>query len=199
MPASPESKRSRRPCRAFLRRSCRGGGFTLIELIFVLALLAIGALFVASRMGAFIRGRALNFEARRLLSLSHYAQSRAVAEGVPIVLWVNAKDSTYGIAIQSTFGTTGDDDIDVHAVSYTAESSVTLEAATGPSSAVSEQEDERLGVTEGLAAIRFNPDGFFDESSVIKITLRQGTEAGLELVQTANRLAYEIRPASNAD
>lgn len=199
MPASPESRRSRRRGRAFLRRHRRGGGFTLIELIFVLALLAIGALFVASRMGAFIRGRALNFEARRLLSLSHYAQSRAVAEGVPIVLWVNAKDSTYGIAIQSTFGTTGDDDIDVHAVSYTAESSVTLEAATGPSSAVSEQEDERLGVTEGLAAIRFNPDGFFDESSVIKITLRQGTEAGLELVQTANRLAYEIRPASNAD
>lgn len=199
MPASRQSNRSRRPRRACLRRIRSGGGFTLIELIFVLALLAIGALFVASRMGAFIRGRALNFEARRMLSLSHYAQSRAIAEGVPIILWVNAKDSTYGIAIQSTYGTTDENEVDVHAVSYTAESSLTLEAPTGLTAAVSEQEDEQLGLTEGLAAIRFNPDGFFDQSSVTKITLRQGTEAGLELVQTANRLAYEIRPASNAE
>ena len=46
--------------------------------------------------------------------------------------------------------------------------------------------------------IRFTPDGFYDASSVRKIILRQGegNENALEVVQTANRLGYEIRPAT---
>jgi prepilin-type N-terminal cleavage/methylation domain-containing protein len=172
-------------------------GFTLIELIFVLALLAISAAFVASRMGSFFRGRALNFEARRMLSLTHYAQSRAVSEGVPVILWINPASSSYGLTVQSSFN---DPDGDTHAVKYSVESSLRLETPQGVVAAVSEQDDEKLGITtDGLSFIRFTPDGFFDDSSVSKITIRQGAEAGLELVPTVNRLGYEIRPASNAD
>src|SRR5690349_9721534 len=71
--------------------------FTLVELILVLVLLAITASLVGTNMGSFFRGRALNFEARRMLSLAHYAQSRAVSEGVPMVLWVNPSTATYGL------------------------------------------------------------------------------------------------------
>ncbi|MCX6952768.1 MAG: GspH/FimT family pseudopilin [Verrucomicrobia bacterium] len=178
-----------------LRASRGGRGFTLIELIFVLALLAIGALFVSSSMSSFFRGRALNFEARRMLSLTHYAQSRAVSEGVPVILWINPADSTYGLTVQSTFG---DAEGDAQALRYTADASLKLEAPQGTTEAVSEQDDEKLGVTtEGVSFIRYTPDGFFDDSSVSKITIRQGTEAALDLVPTANRLGYEIRPASN--
>src|ERR1043165_1315216 len=146
---------ARRPGRACFGRAKSAAGtprssfaFTLIELIFVLALLAITASLVAAKMGSFFRGRALNFEARRLLSLTHYAQSRAVAEGVPVILWVNQKDSTYGLTTQSSFN---DPDGDAKAVTYTAESSLTLEVPTGGTVPVSEQEDEKLGVTvEGL-------------------------------------------------
>jgi Tfp pilus assembly protein FimT len=169
----------------------------LIELICVLALLAISALFVAASMGSFFRGRALNFEARRLLSLTHYAQSRAVSEGVPVILWLNPADSTYGLTVQATFN---DPEGDTHAVKYTLEPSLRMETPQSTIAAVSEQEDERLGIgTEGLSVIRFTPDGFFDESSVRKITLRQGETLGIELVPTINRLGYEIRPASNVD
>src|SRR4051812_35389314 len=168
-------------------RRSTAAAFTLIELIFVLALLAITAAFVAASMGSFFRGRALNFEARRMLSLTHYGQSRAVAEGVPVILWINATQSTYGLSVQSSFNDTEGDD---RAVTYTTEPGLTLETPTGVVTTTSEQDDEKLGLTEGLAAIRFLPDGFFDESSVRKITIHQGTEAALEIVPTANRLGY---------
>jgi type II secretion system protein H len=171
--------------------------FTLIELIFVLALLAICASFVAASMSGFFRGRVLNFEARRMLSLTHYAQSRAVAEGVPVVLWINPKESTYGLTVQSSFN---DPEGDAHAVQYAVESTLTLEVPQGAVTATSEQDDEKLGLNiDGIAVIRFTPDGFYDDSSVSKITIRQGADAALELVPTVNRLGYEIRPWSNVD
>lgn len=193
MRASRQSNSARALPRATVRRLSRGGGFTLIELIFVLALLAITAMFIASSMAGFFRGRALNSEARRMLSLAHYGQSRAVSEGVPVVLWINAKDSTYGLSVQSSFA---DVEGDARATEYHLESTLTLETPGGDIVDVSENDDERLGITEGLAVIRFNPDGFIDESSVSKVTIRQGTEAALDLVPKANRLGYEILPSS---
>jgi prepilin-type N-terminal cleavage/methylation domain-containing protein len=168
--------------------------FTLIELIFVLVLLTIGALFVTANMTSFFRGRVLNFEARRMLSLTHYAQSRAVSEGVPVILWINPTASTYGLSVQSSFSDPGED---TRAVSYKAESSLTFEVPTGVTPPISEQDDERLGITdEALSFIRFTPDGFFDDSSVSKIIIRAGSVPGLELVPMLNRLGYEIRPES---
>ena len=192
-----QSNSSRDSSRLPARRNLGEGGFTLIELIFVLALLAICALFVVASMGPFFRGRALNFEARRMLSLTHYAQSRAVSEGVPFILWINPTDSTYGLSMQSSFEET---DGDLRAVTYAAESGLKLETPVGEAKLISEQDDERLGLTdESLAFIRFLPDGFFDDSSVTKITIRQGTEAALDVIQKINRLGYEIRPASNVN
>ena len=207
MRASRQSKFSPASPRAVLRRIGGGGGalarrrlgegaFTLIELIVVLTLLAIAATFVASSMGSFFHGRILNFEARRMLSLTRYAQSRAVSEGVPVLLWVKPADSTYGVTIQSSFS---DPEGDLHAVQYTAESSLRLETPVGEVAPLSEQDDEKLGLqTDGLSFIRFTPDGFFDESGTSKITIREAAGA-LEIAPTANRLGFEIRPASDAN
>jgi hypothetical protein len=49
-----------------------------------------------------------------------------------------------------------------------------------------------------VAAIRFTPDGFFDEVSVRQIILRQGEGAALQIAPKANRLGYEIRPYNEA-
>ncbi len=174
--------------------SCRVRAFTLIELIFVLMLLAIAASMVAPRMSSFFRGRALNFEARRMLSLINYAQSRAVSESVPVLLWVDARTSRYGIEVQGAHASADD-----RTPTFTADPTLTLVAPPSTGEVASENDDEKFGLPEGLAVIRFNPDGFFDEISVHKIVIQLGTETGLELVQKTNRLGYEIRPVSSAD
>lgn len=157
-----------------------------------MVLLLIVASMVAPRMSSFFRGRALNAEARRMLSVLQYAQSRAVAEGVPVLFWVDPANAAYGIEVPT--GHTGEDR---RLPSFTAEPTLTLEPVTGTDTLVSEQDDERLGLPDNLAAIRFNPDGFFEEGGLRKIMIRQGEEAALEIAPTANRLGYEIRPATN--
>src|ERR1022692_2420330 len=85
----------------------QASAFTLIELILVLALLVIITSLAAPAMAKFIRGRALDSEARRLSALMHAAQSRAVSEGMPMLLWVNEKTDSYGLEAE-TSGKDGD-------------------------------------------------------------------------------------------
>lgn len=175
-------------------RSNRHRAFTLVELIVVMVLLLIVASMVAPRMSSFFRGRALSEEARRMLSVINYGQSRAVAEGTPVLLWIDSSKSSYGLEVQGGYQSADD-----RVTSFTAEPTLTLETTASTDTVESESGDERLGLPEGLACIRFNPDGFFDESSVSKITIRQGSEGAMELVPTSNRLGFEIRPASYAN
>lgn len=169
------------------RRNARGAGFTLLELILVLFLLALVASYVAPQMSTFFRGRTLNLEARRLLALTHQAQSRAVAEGVPVVLWIDPRTSRYGLEVGAGHAT-GDDRVST----FTADATVTFQVPASEPAATSESEDEKLGLPEGLPAIRFLPDGYFDEVSVRRIILQQAPDGRLELVQRGNRLGYEI-------
>ena len=71
--------------------------FTLIELILVMALLSIVLAVSAPALSGFFRGRSVDAAARRLVSLIRYGQSRAVSEGVPIILWIDARRGTYGL------------------------------------------------------------------------------------------------------
>lgn len=159
-----------------------------------MVLMLIVASMVAPRMSSFFRGRLLSGEAQRILSLTHYGRSRAVAEGVPVLLWIDPSKSMYGLEVQG-----GHEGADDRGTVFTADPTLTLEVPTVLDAPVSELEDEKLGFPEDLPAIRFNPDGFFDEVSVQKIIVRQGPDGALEIVPTANRLGYEIRPLSNAN
>ena len=170
-------------------RHAAAAAFTLIELTLVLALLAIVAALTAPQMVVFFRGRALNEEARRVLALTHYAQSRAVAEGVPVVAWFDPAKSVYGQHIEAGYVNQ-----DAQASSFSVESSLTLEAPVTTTAPATEPGDEGPSQTADLPVIRFTPDGYYDYSSLPKLVLRQGTEAALELVPTANRLGYEILP-----
>jgi prepilin-type N-terminal cleavage/methylation domain-containing protein len=74
------------------RRSQRG--FTLIEILAVVAILALVAAFVVPNLGGF-RMRALRSEAARLASHLELARQRAIMTGVPHRVWLELEQSEY--------------------------------------------------------------------------------------------------------
>jgi len=174
-----------------------------------MALLAIAAVIVDTRLVAFFEGRTLTVEAQRLLSLTHYARSRAVSEGLPMTLTLSPADSTYGLAIQTGFAAA-----DPLAVNYTLDSALSLRTTPSTLSAPAYASYGTTagsltgGVGGGLTAkgtgsapadgtqIRFSPDGTIDESSPGQIILQHRNGRGLQLSLNDTRLAYEILPWS---
>src|SRR6185436_11370619 len=77
--------------------------FTLIELILVMTVLTIAASITAPALANFFRGRTLGSEARRLLALTRQGQSRAVSEGLPMNLWLDAPQGAYGLEAETSY------------------------------------------------------------------------------------------------
>ena len=155
-------------------------GFTLIELILVLALLVIITSLAAPAMSNFIRGRALDSEARRLMALMHAGQSRAVSEGMPMLLWVDEKQGAYGLQAETT-GKSGDP----KAEDLTLDGYLQIAVVNAGSSATT-----KFG---SLPAIRFLPDGTVDENSPQTLRLMDAKGNALWLIESRNRNGYEIR------
>ena len=165
------------------RVTCHGSGFTLIELILVLALLVIITSLAAPAMSNFIRGQALDSEARRLLALIHAGQSRAVSEGLPMVLWVDEKQGTYGLQAETT-GKNGDPKAENLSVDGNLQIAVVNTGSAGTT---------RFG---GLPAIRFLPDGTVDENSPQMLRLTDAKGHALWLIESRDRSGYEIQQSN---
>jgi type II secretion system protein H len=168
-------------------------GFTLIELIVVMAMLLIVVGVSFPSLKGFFRGRTLDSEARRFLSLTRYAQSRAVSEGIPMVLWVDLQQRTYGLQAQ-----TGYLNDDRKAIEYDLDEDLEVELSAPAASTLSngQRQVPALQVNAGgLPAIRFSPDGFIEVTSPETIEFRQGEDYALWITQTPNRLHYEVTDA----
>src|SRR5437868_4904235 len=98
------------------------GAFTLIELILVMALLVIVIAVTFPSLQSFFRGRTLDSEGRRFLTLTRYARNRAVSEGVPMTIWVDLIQGSYGLEAQKGFL-----DRDDKAVEYTVDEKLDIE------------------------------------------------------------------------
>jgi type II secretion system protein H len=203
------------------RRRCQG--LTLIELILVMALLVIAISVAAPSLSRFFHGRDLDSEARRFLALTRYGQSRAVSEGVPMVLWIDVQKRTYGLRADVTY-TRNDNynrnnnsaQTDSKAVQFTMDEKLQVEAerpatAVSPSSGLWWQNLSNGNVptdihdTTGrggrqnsvLPQIRFLPDGSIDEFSPERVLIREAKDTGAFYVaQNQTRLNYEIQVAN---
>jgi type II secretion system protein H len=164
--------------------STRKRAFTLIELVLVLALLVVITSLAAPAMSNFIRGRALDSEARRLFSLMHAAQSRAVSEGMPMVLWVDEKNGAYGFQEETT-GKTGDPKAENLTVDSTLQIAVLNLGLSTPT------------MLNNLPAIRFLEDGTVDENSPQTLQLTDSTGVSRWLIESKNHTGYEISNSQN--
>lgn len=178
---------------ALVRPRSRRRAFTLVELIVVMGLLVAVISMAAPSLAGFFRGRAVDAEARRFLTLTRAGQSRAAAEAVPMILWVDLKQRTYGLETDSSFV-----DVDLKAVQYTLDGNVVLEIGATDSLAAAITEDTLFGSSTSasrnasLPHIRFEPDGGVSAGSPESFMLMDRDGGTLWVRQTANRLSYEI-------
>lgn len=166
-------------------------GFTLVELILVLALLAIVFAIASPSLSRFFRGRGLDNEARRFVALTRVAQSRAVSEGVPMVLWLDPKQHTYGLNADKSFV-----EEDPKAQQFTCDDAVDIEVQPSAdaiaASQASQFKNEKPG-SGGIYTLRFNPDGFVSAASPEIVAFSQKDNGELWVTQSRNRLNYEIQ------
>ena len=159
-----------------------------MELLLVLALLAVAVAVAAPSLSRFFRTRALDSEARRMLSLTRYAQSRAVSEGVPMVMWLKPDAGTYGVVAESSYTATDD-----KAVEYQVDASLQLELPT-----VSLVGATPWKITAEIAgdqpAIRFTPDGYAAETSPVWIALKLADDTDIVwLALDENHIRYALQ------
>ena len=162
--------------------------FTLIELLLVMALMVVAVSIVLPAMKSFFKGRNLESEARRFLSLTRYGQSRAIAEGIPVELWINPKAGSYGLSALSGYTET-----ETNPINYKLDSTLAI-SFSAPTSVLTRSNywTQAQGQMGAVARIRFQPDGFISDTSPEHIYLRQDT-AQLQLDETPSHLRYDIR------
>jgi type II secretion system protein H len=197
-----------RPVRqvAFRGRARRAAAaFTLIELILVMALLTIVISLAAPKLSRFFHGRTLDSEARRLLALTRSGQNRAVSEGVPMDLWVDAQKGEFGLAAEPSFETS-----DPKAVEFTLDSGLTIEVCTPavitPTTSMNQARQlsrasapRVVPARAELPAIRFLPDGSLGETSPSKLRLTSSDGGSLWLAKSGDGLSYEICTTDRQD
>jgi prepilin-type N-terminal cleavage/methylation domain-containing protein len=176
-------------------------GFTLIELILVMTILAIAVSFTAPALANFFRGRSLDYEARRLLALTRQGQSRAVSEGLPIELWFDAANSAYGLEAEPSY-----EAVDSKAISFALDSQMQIEfndqsngahfGTLGLGSSSTSGSSTRSN-HPNLPKIRFLPDGSVADGSPQAVHLIGRDGMSMWLMLSRNRLNYEIRTRNN--
>ena len=169
--------------------------FTLVELLLVMAVLVMVLSISAPLLAGFFHGRTLDSEARRLLSLVHAGQSRAVSEGAPMLLWVDAEGRAYGLEEEP-----GWVDKDPKAESFTLDENLKMEVVNAlPPKSANSRNPLAAGAApfqtnrRSLPEIRFLPDGSMDETSPQAVRLIDRDAHSLWLALATNRLSYEIR------
>jgi len=163
--------------------SIRGGrGFTLIELILVMAVLAIVLAYAAPILSDFVRGRSLREESRRFLALTRYGRSEAISSSAPMKLWIDPESGDYGIEPFSGYSVDDEKKIEWKLggeLNFKIDSSATGE--------------------DGRATIVFWPDGSIDPESLERIAIESSRGEAFEIERAVSGLEYttgEKEPSS---
>ena len=114
-----------------------------------------------------------------MMALLHAGQSRAVSEGMPMLFWIDEKNSTYGLEAE-TVGQKGD----AQAENLSVDATLQIAVKGGAGS---------LTTLRTLPAIRLLADGTVDEKSPSTVQLTDSAGVSLWLAVTRTRTGYEIK------
>ncbi len=171
-----------------------------------MALLTIVISLTAPSLSRFFRGRTLDSEARRLLALTRSGQSRAVSEGMPMDLWVDAAQGAFGLEAEPSFDTS-----DPKAMEFTVDTGLRIEVVNKMVRApVNNTMNRSLRATiastprvmlahASLPTIRFLADGSIGENSPQMLRLTSTDGGSLWLAQSQDGLSYEIRATDKSN
>jgi Tfp pilus assembly protein FimT len=170
-----------------IRHSLFSSAFTLIELILIMAVIAISASLIVPRLANFFRGRTIDSETRQIIALIHQGQSRAVSQGVPMLLWFDEKAGAYGLEEEPGFT-----DKDNEAVEFALDKDLQFQIPNNPSATVTTP-ITASGAHANLSQIRFLPDGTIGETSPKLIRLLNRDGSAVSLTQSRDRNQYETQ------
>lgn len=151
------------------------GAFTLVELIVVMAVLALVLALSAPSLARSMRQRNIAAEAARFQAATEYARNEAVSQGVPMVLWVDEKARAFGIEPRSGF--IGDPSR-VRAFTLHPDIEIALEKSLDRSAAVQ--------------PIEFAPDGAPASTNVETVELKDRFATTVTIARTEDGWSYEI-------
>lgn len=162
-----------RPSAARLRRD--GAGFTLVELVLVMLLLAVVLAFAVPSLSRFTGQRTLEDETARFLSLIRFARSEATSVGLPMMLWIDPQAQRYGMQTL-----TGYPPYEDRVFEHELHRDITLLM------------DGARGLSSGMIHLVFMPDGTVGDSTPVSIVLEDKDENRLYVTRSENGLSYEI-------
>lgn len=157
------------------KNEARPPGFTLVELIIVMALLAVAAAFAAPMLGRSLRERGIRDEAARLLAVTEYSRAEAISQGVPMTLWLTPNGQRFGVEAKAGF-----DGDTTRAKEFALNPDISFQVEGGTS---------RNGVSD---VIEFTPDGAPSSSSIDSIRLVDRFQSTITLARSSDGWAYEI-------
>jgi Tfp pilus assembly protein FimT len=168
----------------------------MVELVIVMTLMVIAVGIAAPSLKSFLKGRDLEDEARRFLSLTRYGLSRAEAEGLPVDLWVNVKQGRYGLAASSGYTESRTNNVFFYLSneSDVRKQDIQIRVLAAPNMLTSQSNFWTPSAMRGgiMPVIRLQPDGFISETSPRAVIFQQGTDPEIWIVENTNHLRYDI-------
>lgn len=162
-------------------------GFTLVELIMVMVVLASVMAVTAPSLSQFFRNSSLNDEGRRIVGLIEMARREAISTGMPMQVWFDLEHQWFGIrelsGLESSFNHGSDQQASRGKFFFELNANLEIEL------------DRSTSINQSLPSIVYFPDGHLEASSLPSFFLKHKKyeDQRLQIVRSPNWLRYEIR------
>jgi prepilin-type N-terminal cleavage/methylation domain-containing protein len=153
----------------------RAAAFTLVELILVMALLALLMAFSAPLLSRSLRQRGVAGEAARFLALTEYGRSEAISRGIPMVVWIEPAARRFGAEPKAGFEIE-----EARGREFGLDPDITIEVPQGT-------------VSRGIVqAVEFSPDGAPSVGSVEEVRFADRFGSVTSVTRSSDGWRYEI-------